>query len=61
MEKTKRHFKVRVSQHMGVSASTGNNIQSTKISDLHDYMLVCNNTVSLEDFSILAMVPMILE
>ena len=52
--KTKCHFKVRVSEHMGVSARTGKNIKSTKNSAVHDHMLVCNNIVSFEDFSVLA-------
>ena len=52
--KTKRHFKVRVSEHMGVSARTGKNIKSTKNSAVRDHMLVCNNIVSFEDFSVLA-------
>ena len=39
---------------MGVSASTGKNIKSTKNSAVHDHMLVCNNIVSFEDFSVLA-------
>ena len=51
--KTKRHFKVRVSEHMGVSARTGKNIKSTKNSAVRDHMLVCNNIVSFEDFSVL--------
>ena len=52
--KTKRHFKVRVSGHVGVSARTGKNIKSTKNSAVRDHMLVCNNIVSFEDFSVLA-------
>ena len=52
--KIKRHFKVRVSEHMGVSARTGKNIKSTKNSVVRDHMLVCNNTLSFEDFSVLA-------
>ena len=52
--KTKRHFKVRVSEHMGVSAHTGKNIKSTKNYAVCDHMLVCNNIVSFEDFSVLA-------
>ena len=52
--KTKCHFKVRVSEHMGVSAHTGKNIKSTKNSAVRDHMLVCNNIVSFEDFSVLA-------
>ena len=51
--KTKRHFKVRVSEHMEVSACTGKNIKSTKNSAVHNHMLVCNNIVSFEDFSVL--------
>ena len=51
--KTKRQFKVCVSELMGVSTSTGKNIKSTKSSAVRD-MLVCNNIVSFEDFSILA-------
>ena len=52
--KTKRHFKVRITEHMGVSTRTGKNIKSTKNSAVRDHMLVCNNTVSFEDFSVLA-------
>ena len=52
--KTKRHFKFHVSEHMGVSARTGKNIKSTKNSAVRDHMLVCNNIVSFEDFSVLA-------
>ena len=51
--KTKRHFKVCVSEHMGVSGCTGKNIKSTKSSAVRDHMLVCNNIVSFEDFSVL--------
>ena len=52
MRKIKRHFKVRVSQHMGVSARKI--IKSTNNSAERDHMLVCNNIVSFEDFSVLA-------
>ena len=52
--KTKRHFKVCVSEHMGVSARKGKNIKSTKNSAVHDHMVVCNKIVSFEDFSALA-------
>ena len=51
---TKRYFKVRVSEHMGVSLRTGKSIKSIKNSIAHDHMLVCNNIVSFEDFSVLA-------
>ena len=52
--KTKRYFKVHVSKHMGVSARTSKNIKSSKNSAVCDHMLVCNNIVSFEDFSVLA-------
>ena len=51
--KTKCHFKFHVSELMGVSARTGRNIKSTKIFVFRDHMLVCNNIVSFEDFSVL--------
>ena len=51
--KTNRHFKVFVSEFMGVSARTSKNIKSTKNSAVSDHMLVCNNIVSFEDFSVL--------
>ena len=53
-DKTKHHFKVRVSEHMGVSARTGKNIKSTKNSTVLDHMLVCSNIVSFENFFVLA-------
>ena len=52
--KTKRHFRVRVSEDMGVSTRTGKNIKSTKDSAVRDHMLVCDNIVSFEDFFVLA-------
>ena len=39
---------------MGVSVHTGKNIKSTKYSAVRDHMLLCNNIVSFEDFSVLA-------
>ena len=39
---------------MGVSAHTGKNIKTTKNSAVRDHMLVCNNIVYFEDFSVLA-------
>ena len=38
---------------MTVSSLTGKNIKSTKNSAVRDHMLVCNNTVSFEDISVL--------
>ena len=55
--KTKRHFKVCVSERMGVSAGTGKNFKSTKTSAVRDHILICNNIASFEDFSAWLMEP----
>ena len=39
---------------MGVSARTGKNVKSTKNSAVCDHMLVFDNIVSFEDFSVFA-------
>ena len=39
---------------MGVSARTSKNTKSTKNCAVRDHILVCNNIVSFEDFSVLA-------
>ena len=59
--KTKHHFKIHVSEHMGVSARTGKNIKSTKNSAVRDHMLACSNIVSFWDFLFWLMELMILE
>ena len=50
----KPNFKVPVSEHIGVSARTDKGIEFTKNSAVCDHMLVCDNIVSFEDFSVLA-------
>ena len=52
--KTKRCFKVRVSEHTWVSAPTGKNIKPAKNSVVCDHKLVCYNVVSFGDFSVFA-------
>ena len=52
---TKRHFKVRVSEHMRVSASTDKNIKSTK------YSAVCDPLSLLKTFLFWLLEPMTLE
>ena len=52
--KTKLDSKIRVSEHMGHSARTAKNLKCTKKSAVRYHLLVCNNTVSFEDFSVLA-------
>ena len=53
--KTKRHYRTRTSEHIGVSPLTGkyvkNNSQTLAV---HDHMLFCKTVVRPEDFPILA-------
>ena len=39
---------------MGVFSLTGKNIKSTKSAAVRDHMLVCDNIVSFEEYSVLA-------
>ena len=39
---------------MGVFSLTGKNIKSTKTAAVRDHMLVCDNIVSFEEYSVLA-------
>ena len=39
---------------MGVFSLTGKNIKSTKSAAVRDHMLVCDNVVSFEEYSVLA-------
>ena len=48
--KTYRYFKVRVSQHRGVSPRTGKPVKGTLSTCVRDYMLVCDHKVVYEDF-----------
>ena len=47
--KPKRHFKIRVSEQMGVSTRTGKNIKSRKNCAVGDHVLVCDDIVSFEE------------
>ena len=47
--KTYRHFKVRVSEHQGVSPRTGKPVKGTLSTSVRDHMLVCDNKLVLED------------
>ena len=51
--KTYRHFKVRVSEHQGVSPITGKPVQSTLSTSVRDQMIVCDHKVVYEDFKFL--------
>ena len=47
--KTYRHFKVRVSEHQGVSSRTGKPVKGTLSTSVRDHMLVCDHKVVDED------------
>ena len=51
--KTYRHFKVRVSEHQGVSPRTGKPVKGTLSTSVRDHMLVCDHKVVHEDFTFL--------
>ena len=51
--KTYRHFKVRVSEHQGVSIRTGKPVKGTLSTSVRDHMLVCDHNVVHEDFKFL--------
>ena len=52
--KTKRHFKVRICEHLGSSALTGKRVKGDDDSTIKEHLLFCNHTPDFEDFSILA-------
>ena len=55
VSQTKRHFKVRVSEHMGVSPLTGKlKAPYYGMTAIREHMLSCVHQVSMSDFSILA-------
>ena len=51
--KTKRHLKVRISEHFGISALTGKNVKNYTQSSIKDHFFSCDHTPSFDDFSIL--------
>ena len=52
--KTKRHFKVRMCEQLGISALTGKRVKGDDDSAIKEHLLFCNHTPDFEDFSILA-------
>ena len=53
--KTKRHYRTRTSEHIGVSPLTGKCVKNnSQTSAVHDHMLFCKTVVCPENFSILA-------
>ena len=52
--KTKSHFKVRMCEHLGISALTGKIVKDDNDSAIKEDLLFCNYPHDFEDFSILA-------
>ena len=52
-DKTKRHFKVRMCKHFGISVLTGKRVKSDDDSPIKEHLLFCNHAPDFEDFSIL--------
>ena len=52
--KIRRYFKVRMCEHLGISALTGKRIKGDDDSAIKEHLLFCNYTPDFEDFSILA-------
>ena len=52
--KTKRHFKVRVFEHLGISALTGKRVKVDDDSAMKEHLSFCNHAPDFVDFSILA-------
>ena len=52
--KTKRHFKVRMCEHLGISALSGKRVKGDDDSAIKEHLLFCNHKPDFEDFSILA-------
>ena len=51
--KTKRHFKVRMCEHLGISALPGKKVKGDDDSTIKEHRLFCNHIADFEDFSIL--------
>ena len=51
--KTQLQFHVRITQHQGLSARTGNELQTKVASDIRDHSLNCNSQVKNENFEVL--------
>ena len=52
--KTKRHFKVRMCEHFGVSALIGKTVKGDNDSGIKEHHLFCDHSSGFDDFSILA-------
>ena len=52
--KTKRHFKVRMCEHLRICAFIEKRVKRDDYSGIKDHLLFCNHTSDFEDFSIFA-------
>ena len=52
--RTKPHFKVRMCEHLEISAVTGKRVKGDEDSAIKEHLLFYNHTLDFEDFSILA-------
>ena len=52
--KTKCHFKVRMCEHLGISALTGKRVKGDNDFAVKEHHLFCNHSSGFDDFSILA-------
>ena len=52
--KFKRHFKIRMCEHLGVSALTGKRVKGNNDSAIKERHLFCNYSSGFDDFCILA-------
>ena len=53
-DKTKHHFKVRMCEHLGVSALTGQRVKGDNDSAIKEHHLFCNQSSGYDGFSILS-------
>ena len=54
-DKTKRYFKVRICEHLGISHLTGKKVKiyNNRLTAIQEHLLCCNYSRSYKDFSIL--------
>ena len=53
-DKTKHHFKVRMCEHLGISALIWKRVKGDDDSAIKEHLLFCNHTPDFENVSILA-------
>ena len=51
--KTKRHFKVRMCEHLGISALTGKGVKGDGDAAIEEHLLFCNHAPDFENFLLL--------